>query len=613
MLLKGVLGDKLVFSLFEKPRNLIKAALGEIKADLVVKNAKLVNVITREIIEDTDIVVYDGYIVRIDNPIRDLDKYIGGKTVVVDASKYYVLPGFIESHVHIESSMLCVREFGKLATMHGVSTVVADPHEIANVLGVNGIKYFIEESRYTPVRFYFEVPSCVPAVDPSYGVDSGGEFVDAGQVAMLMQDPGIIGLGEVMDFVSVLDARTEVLVKIASAKLAKKVVDGHAPLLRGEKLDAYLVAGIESDHESTDPLEALEKLRKGMYVFMREGSAWKDLGRLVKLVTEYGVDTHRLTIASDDISVKDLVEHGYLDYIVNKAIEYGVDPIKAIQMVTLNPAEHLRMDHLIGVIAPGRYADIVFTPSIDRIVVEKTIIDGVVVYSNGEWLYKPIGSYSYPERAYKTMNIKSIPEPHELLVKASIDEGEVVANVIKAQPGSSLTKWVREKLSVHGGYVRADPGRDIVYIAVLDRHHASGNIGRGFVSGLGLKKGAIAQTIAHDTHNLIVAGSNPRDMVVAIKELVGIGGGIVLVIDGRVEAVIRLSIAGLVSDRDYMTVYREHIGMEEKLKSIGIDFSNIHMTLGLLALPVIPELRITDRGLVDVFNAKIVEPIEKSI
>ncbi len=602
-----------MFSLFEKPRSLIRAALGLVKADLVIRGCRLVNVVTREVIEGTDIVVYDGYIVRVGNPIRDLGRYIGDKTIVVDARGYYVLPGFIESHVHIESSMLCVREFGRLVAMHGVSTVVADPHEIANVLGVDGIRYFIEESMYTPVRFYFEVPSCVPAIDPSYGVDSGGAVVDAGQVAVLMQDPGIIGLGEVMDFVSVLDTRTEVLVKIASARLAKKIVDGHAPLLRGEKLDAYLVAGIESDHESTDPLEALEKLRKGMYVFMREGSAWKDLSRLVKLVTEYRVDTRFLTLASDDISVRDLVEKGYLDYIVNKAIELGVDPLVAIQMVTINPAERLRMTHLLGLIAPGRYADMVFTPSIERISVEKMVINGEIVYSNGEWLYEPPGRYVYPEKAYKTIKIKCVPEPSDLLIKTSIDKGVVKANVIKAIPGSSLTKWVREELVVENGFVKADPSRDILYIAVIDRHHGSGRIGRGFVSGLGLSRGAIAQTIAHDTHNLIVAGSNPVDMVVAIKKLVETSGGIVFVVDGEVEAIIELPIAGLVSDKDYMSVYRQHVTMEEKLRSLGVDFSNIHMTLGLLALPVIPELRITDRGLVDVFNTRIVDPIEEVI
>ena len=597
-----------MFSLLETPRNLVKAALGKIKADLIIKKTNIVNVVTGEVLEKWDIIVYDGYIVRVDK-INDLEKYIGNKTVIVNGEEYYSIPGFIESHVHIESSMLNVREFGKLAAIHGVTSIVADPHEIGNVLGIDGIRYFIEESRYSPVRFYFEVPSCVPAVDPSLGLDSGGKTIDAGQVAMLMQDPGIIGLGEVMDFISVLNAKTEVFVKIASAKLLGKVVDGHAPLLSGEKLDAYLVAGITSDHESTKPEEALEKLRKGMYIFMREGSAWKDLEALSKLITKYNISTRRITIAADDISVEDLVEKGYLDYIVNKAISLGIDPIKAIQMVTINPAEHLKLDDRIGIIAPGRYADIILTPNIETINVQTTIINGEIIYKDGKWLYKESGTYNYPEKARKTINIRKMPEPDELLLKTPIEHGSVLVNVIEAIPGSTLTKWVKDELKIENGYIKCDPERDIIHIAVLDRHHGSGNIGKGFVKGLRLKKGAIAQTIAHDTHNLIVAGTNTNDMIEAIRAVVKAGGGIALVIEGEVKALIELPIAGLVSDKDYITVYNQLKYMEEVIKDYGVNFNNIHMTLGLIALPVIPELRITDKGLVDVINGKVIRPI----
>ena len=597
-----------MFSLLETPRNLVKAALGKVKADLIIEKTNIVNVVTGEILEKWDIIVYDGYIVRVDK-INDLEKYIGNKTVIIDGEEYYSIPGFIESHVHIESSMLNVREFGKLAAIHGVTSIVADPHEIGNVLGIDGIRYFIEESRYSPVRFYFEVPSCVPAVDPSLGLDSGGMVIDAGQVAMLMQDPGIIGLGEVMDFISVLNAKTEVFVKIASAKLLGKVVDGHAPLLCGEKLDAYLVAGITSDHESTRTEEALEKLRKGMYIFMREGSAWKDLEALSKLITRYNIDTRRVTIAADDISVEDLVEKGYLDYIVNKAIDLGIDPIKAIQMVTINPAEHLKLDDRIGIIAPGRYADIILSPSIETINVQTTIINGEIIYKDGRWLYREPGTYNYPEKARRTINIRRVPEPDELLLKAPIDHGSVLVNIIEAIPGNALTKWIKDKLRVENGYIKSDPERDIIHIAVIDRHHGSGNIGKGFVKGLRLKKGAIAQTIAHDTHNLIVAGTNINDMILAIKAIVKVGGGIALAEEGKVRALIELPIAGLVSDKDYLTVYNQLKSMEEVVKDYGVNFNNIHMTLGLIALPVIPEIRITDRGLVDVNNGKLIKPI----
>ncbi len=597
-----------MFSLLETPRNLIKAALGEIKADIIIEDTKLVSVVTGEILENNTIVIYNGYIVRVGR-IDNVEKYIGSKTIRIDGSKYYALPGFIDGHVHIESSLLRVTEFGRLAIKHGTTTVIADPHEIGNVLGIDGVKYFIEESRYTPLRIFFDVPSCVPAVDPSFSLDTPGAIIDAGQIAVLMQDPSVIGLGEVMDMLSVLQAKLEVLSKIASARLAGKTVDGHAPLLRDEALDAYLCAGISSDHESTSTEEGLEKLRKGMYVMLREGSAWKDLGALSKLVTEHNIDCRRCLLVTDDISVEDLVEKGYLDYVVNLAIEYGIDPVKAIQMATINPAEHFKLDDRLGIIAPGRYADIVLSPSIEKIVVDKVFVNGDLVYGSGEWLYKTDGIYRYPEKAYKTIRIKRIPEPEDLLIKVDARKGFAEVNVIQAMPGSSLTKWVKGYVPIDHGYLKADIDDDILHIAVIERHHATGNIGKGFVKGFKLARGAIAQTIAHDTHNLIVVGTNPYDMAVAIKRIVEIGGGITIVVDGKEEATIKLPIAGLVSDENYEAVYKELKHMEEVSGSLGINFNNIHMTLGLIALPVIPELRITDKGLVDVMNGRIVEPI----
>lgn len=595
-----------MFSLLEVPRNLIKAALGELKASLIISNANVVSTTTGEVIEGCSIIVYDEYIARVDR-VRDLDRYIGANTVVIDGGNRYALPGFIDAHVHVESSMLSVREFGRLAAMHGVTSIVADPHEVGNVLGIEGIKLMIDEAKYTPVRFFFEVPSCVPAVDPSLELDGGGALIDSGQVAFLMQDPGVIGLGEVMDFLSVINARTETLVKIASTKIHGKVVDGHAPMLRGRELDAYIAAGIGSDHESTAVDEALEKLRKGMYLYIREGSAWKDLLELSKIARSTGVDLRRVALVADDISVEDLIEKGYLDYIVNKAISYGVDPVKAIQMVTINPAERLRLDDKIGVLAPGRYADIVLSPSINEVSVEKTVIGGEVVYSSGEWIHGDAGSFTYPDKALRTVKIYRDIEPGDLVIKASRGVKALV-NVIEVVPGSALTKWIKVEMSVDSSGLLELP-QEVAYVSVIDRHHGGRGIGRGFVKGLGLREGAIAQTIAHDTHNLIVAGSNPTDMCLAVRVLKESGGGIAFVVNGGVEALVELPLAGLMSVKKAEAVYGELKLLERALSRHGALFSHIYMTLSLLSLPVIPELRLTDKGYIDVVSGRVVEPI----
>ncbi|MEM2854950.1 MAG: adenine deaminase [Desulfurococcaceae archaeon] len=595
-----------MFSLLEIPRNLIKAALGELKASLIISNANVLCTTTGEVVEGCSIIVYDEYIVRVDR-VRDLDRYVGANTVVVDGGNRYALPGFIDAHVHVESSMLNLREFGRLAAMHGVTSIVADPHEVGNVLGIEGIKLMIDEAKHTPVRFFFEVPSCVPAVDPSLELDGGGAIIDSGQVALLMQDPGVIGLGEVMDFLSVINARTEALVKIASTRIHGKVVDGHAPMLRGRVLDAYIAAGIGSDHESTAVDEALEKLRKGMYLYIREGSAWKDLLKLSEIAKSTRIDLRRVALVADDVSVEDLVERGYLDYIVNKAISYGVDPVKAIQMVTINPAERLRLDDKIGVLAPGRYADIILSPSINEVSVEKVVIGGEVVYSCGEWIYGDMGSFTYPDKALRTVKIHRDIEPGDLVVKASRG-AKALVNVIEVVPGSTLTKWIKVEMSVDSSGLMELP-QDVAYVSVIDRHRGGSSVGRGFVKGLGLRDGALAQTIAHDTHNLIVAGSDPRDMYLAVRVLKESGGGIAFVVNGEVEALVELPLAGLMSVKRAEAVYGELKLLERALSSRGALFSHIYMTLSLLSLPVIPELRLTDKGYVDVVSGRVVEPI----
>ncbi len=585
---------------------LLEASKGKRKAELIIDRANLVSVTTGELLEDISIIVYGGRIVRLLNrKHEDPTQYIGFDTNIINARDFYVMPGFIESHIHIESSLLNVREFGKIEVMHGTTTLIADPHEIGNVLGYRGIEIFIEESKYALPRIFFEVPSCVPAVDPNTKLDSGGEVIDNNDIKKLLKYDRIIGLGEVMDFDSVINGRDHMIERIVMALNNNKIVEGHAPLLSNDKLDSYILTGISSDHESAIVSEALEKVRKGMYIFIREGSAWKDLKELIKLLTCHHIDSRRLVLVADDINVLDLVEKGHLDHILSEAIGLGVDPIKAIQMVTINPAEHLRIDDKIGIIAPGRYADLVLSKNLDRIKIKKTIINGRVVYNEGKFFYDK-NNFTYPEEFKKTIKVKELNE-EDLLIKSN--GKEVLAYVIKAIPGSSLTEKAIEKLPIKKGYVTTT--KDIMHIAVIDRHHRSNNIGKGFIKNLGLKYGAIAQTIAHDTHNLIVAGYNVRDMVIAIRHVINSMGGIAFVNAGNLLSIVRLPIGGLVSDENFESVYQEVKKLEETLREAESSFINASMTLSLTSLPVIPELRVTDRGLVDVMNSKVIDPIIK--
>lgn len=585
---------------------LILAAQGKIKADLIIKNVKWVNVVTGEIIDNSSIVIFGKYIVRV-GQLRDISKYLSEKTFIIDGSGYYAVPGFIDAHVHIESSMLTISEFSKLALLHGTTSVVADPHEISNVLGYEGIKYFIEESKYTPLRIFFEAPSCVPSVDPSLNLETSGHEINYETVSELLNEPSIIGLGEVMDFISVLNISKNILKKIVKARLAGKVIDGHIPVLNDEYIDAYTLAGISSCHESTSEFEGLMKLRKGMYLMIREGSAWKDLKEVIKVITKKGVDTRRTLLVSDDTEVRDLIDRGYMDYIVRTAIEEGIDPVKALQMVTINVAEHLRLDDVLGIIAPGRLADIVLLKNLKSVIVDSVLVGGQLVVKNGKLIHSIEQKYKYPEKAYRTIKIKKIPSPQDLLIKAH--GSNALVNVIEVIPGKAVTKWIKEVIPIKDNYLRADLNKDVIHVSVIERHHYTGSIGKGFVKGFKVSKGAVAQTIAHDSHNLIVIGTNPEDMVIAVRKIVEIGGGIVVVKEGKVLGLIHLPIAGLMSDKRADEVYEEVQCVERAFKEIGTSFNKSFLTLALLALPVIPELRITDKGLINVIEGKIIKPV----
>ncbi len=585
-------------------RNIVLAAQGKVKADLIVTNADLVDVVVGDIREKVNIAIWNNYVVRVG--YFDVSKYRGPNTIIMDVKDAeMVTPGFIEPHVHIESSLLTVQEFSRAALIHGTTTVAADPHEIANVLGVDGIKMFIEESRHVPLRVFFYVPSCVPPTKA--GLDTVGSTITANDTEELMKEEEVIGLGEVMDFLSVINADEEIMRKISCAKLAGKVVDGHAPQLPEDMLVPYAASGIEGDHESVFITEALMKLRNGMHVLVREGSAWKDLDELSKILTYMRINTRYLVFASDDIEVTDLVDEGHLDRILRRAVSLGIDPITAVQMATINAAEYLKLPE-IGAVTPGRFADIVVLKNFRQFEVRDVIVNGKVVVHNGRYMVSSTRRYRFPGKAYKTMNIGRRIQAEDLAIKAPIRKGKVKFQAIRAVPGKAITKKEIIEANVNEGIIEL-PAGDTAYIATIERHHATGNIGKGIVVGLGLKKGALAQTIAHDVHNVVVVGKTLDEMAKAVNELVRMGGGMVAVLNGAVIGSVRLPIAGLMSDKPFEEVYEELEAYRKALMAMGMNYHECFMTIALLSLSVIPEVRVTDKGVVDVLAGKIINPI----
>jgi len=585
--------------------NLIKASRGELKSTVLIKNVNIVDVLIGDIREKVNIAIWKDFIVRVG--YFNADKFVGDETLVVDGSKAEIaVPGFIDPHVHIESSLLTVREFARAVLLHGTTTVAADPHEIANVLGREGVEMFIEESRHTPLRVFFYVPSCVPPTRK--GLDTPGKELSIGDIKNLLTNyDEVIGLGEVMDFHGVLNLDRGLLEEIVLAMNMGKIVDGHAPQLPEEMLIPYIIAGINGDHESIVTDEALTKLRNGMRVLIREGSAWKDLEELSKLLTYMRINTRYLSFCSDDLDVLDIVKEGHIDRILKEAVSYGIDPITAVQMATLNAAEYLGLKEL-GAIVPGRFADIVLLKNFRRFIVSDVILGGQCVVKDGKYIYDHRPKFKYPDKAYKTININKLRSPDELLMKVNVTRGHAEVIAVRVIPGKTLTKKEKVVVKVDKGYLYVDD-EDVAYICVIERHHATGNIGKGFVVGLGMKYGALAQSIAHDTHNIVVVGKDPEDMYRAVIELAHLGGGMVCTANGRVIGKVPLPIAGLMSDKTFEELVDEVEDFIDALKRLNLSYHAVFMTVALLTLPVIPEVRVTDKGLVDVIEGKFLDPI----
>jgi adenine deaminase len=560
---------------------IIKAARGEKPADLFITNARIINVFTGEIVSE-NFAVSDGHIVG-------FGEYDAAETL--DVRKRFVAPGFIDPHVHIESSMACPTEFARAVLVRGTTCVAADPHEIANVMGVEGIKYMLQAAEDQPMNFYFTLSSCVPATD----METSGAVINAEDLNAFIGNDKIVALAEMMNYPGVINGDPDVLAKMQAAKHHNKPIDGHAPGLTGQDLNAYLCAGVGSDHECTTAQEAREKLNAGMHIMIRQGTGARNLKVLLPVIN--AKTARRLMWCTDDRHPHDLLDDGHIDMIIREAIGAGLDPMTAIQMATINPAEYFRLDHL-GAIAPGRQADFVVVSDLSSLAIEQVYCRGIRVAENGEM--RPDIGKPTPIATGSSMNLNI--DKIDLSIPS---EGKRV-RVIEIVPDQIITKHGIADISLADGLAVSDPSRDLLKIAVIERHQNSGNIGKAFVQGIGIKKGAIASSVAHDSHNIIVVGTSDADMQAALKTVVEINGGLVAVVDNKPVATLPLPIAGLMSLEPVQKIREQMDQLIKVSQNLGSTLKDPYMTLSFLALPVIPELKLTDMGLIDVNQFAVV-------
>jgi adenine deaminase len=565
-----MLGSEITLDLNE----IIRAALGEKRVDLLIKNARIVNVLSGEI--------YPAHIAVDGGLIVGFGDYQAAH--VLDLEGKFVAPGFIDGHMHMESSMIEPTEFSRVVIPKGTTTVVVDPHEIANVRGIEGIKYILRANKVVPLDIYAMVPSCVPATP----LETSGACLTAEDIGPSFTVDRILGLGELMDFPGVLDKNPHVLHKL-NVKGVKRI-DGHAPGVSGKNLYAYIAAGAVSDHECTTHDEALEKLRLGMYIMIREGSVTRDLDALLPLVTP--VNMRRCMFVTDDREPIDLMNEGHMNFVVKKAISRGMDPTVAIAMATINTAEYFGLKN-IGAVAPGYIADLIVIKDFKDFEITHVFKKGRLVASEGKPLFTMQRLDPTP-----VMNTVRLPQlsPDSFRVEA---KGEYI-NVIGLVPHQIITRKLRMKAKIVNGEAVSDPENDVLKMVVVERHNATGNIGKSFITGFGIKKGALASTVGHDSHNLIILGANDSDMLAAAKRIGEIHGGQVVVVDGKVLAELPLPIGGLMSDMSLEEVKERLDKLDEVTTALGATTQHPFMTLSFMALPVIPELKVTDKGLVDV-------------
>ena len=574
---------------------LIAVAMGRDKADMVIRNGKWVNVHSGEIIPATDVAIANGRFAYVG---PDASHCIGKDTRVIDAQGRYMVPGLCDAHMHVESGMVTVTEFVRAVIPHGTTSMFIDPHEIANVLGLPGVRLMHDEAMAMPVNVFVQMPSCVPSAP---GLENPGATLGPDDVREAMQWPNIIGLGEMMNFPGVIAGDEKMLAEIAATQNAGKTVGGHyaSPDL-GNPFHAYVAGGPADDHEGTRAEDAIARVRQGMRAMLRLGSAWYDVATQIKAVTEHGLDPRNFVLCTDDSHSGTLVNEGHMNRVVRHAIAQGLKPITAIQMATLNAAQHFGLERELGSITPGRRADLILTSDITALPIELVIARGMVMAENGR-LIAEIPAYAYPDAALNTMNMKRALTARDFDIVAPKGRNQVDVRVIGVIENQAPTKALQKTLKVESGLVEMDRAGDVCQIALVERHKATGKVVNAFVSGFGYTKDcALASTVAHDSHHMIVVGTNKEEMAQAANILKDIGGGLVLVSEGKELARVEMPIAGLMSAERAEIVAAKAGELVAAMKACGCNLNNANMQHSLLALVVIPELRISDEGLIDV-------------
>ncbi len=576
----------------ESAPRLIAVARGDAPADMVIRKGKWVNVHSREVIPDTDIAIADG---RFAYCGPDASAMIGPDTQVIEAQGRYILPGLCDGHMHIESGMLTVGQFARAVIPHGTTSMFVDPHEVANVLGLRGVRLMHDEALDQPVNVFVQMPSCAPSAP---GLETTGAELGPEEVAEAMTWPNIIGLGEMMNFPGVIAADPKMLGEIAATQAAGKTVGGHyaSPDLGG--FHAYAAGGPADDHEGTREEDAIMRVRQGMRAMLRLGSAWYDVKAQITAVTEKGLDPRNFILCTDDCHSGTLVNDGHMNRVVRHAIECGLDPLTALQMATINTATHFGLERELGSITPGRRADAILSSDLETLPIETVIARGRVLAENGT-LHAPQQDFAWPEDARGTVHVGRTLSPKDFDIPA--DAPRVRARVIGMVENQAPTRALEADLRVEDGIVQMDRANDIAQIALVERHRGTGGVTNGFVSGFGYDTDcAVASTVAHDSHHMIVVGTSKPDMAQAANRLAEVGGGIVVIRGGQELALVRLPIAGLMSDAPAAEVARDASAMVEAMAACGCRLNNAYMQHSLLALVVIPALRISDLGLIDV-------------
>lgn len=582
--------------LWECNGQLVKVAQGIEPADLVIRHANLVSVTTHEILPDADVAVACGRIAYIGIDGHTAEHCIGPDTQVINATGKYLAPGYIDSHIHVESAMIGCAEYARVVVPRGTTAIFADPHECCNVVGLDGVRVMFDDAKRAPLKAMLTTPSCVPAVT---GFDDAGASVDYQQVAETMEWDDVVGLGEMMNFPSILGGEQNAQREVGETLRAGKCVTGHYSISETDQgLNAYIASGVRACHESITPDDVIAKLRMGMYVQARYGSAWLSLPGYLPQVLKSGVDTRLILLCTDDNHPNTLVNEGGMDRALRAVLECGCDPVTALQFATINAAQCLGVDQDMGSVTPGKCADMVLLPDLESFVPDMVFIDGEKVAEAGKPLFDH-ELFEWPDFMTHTMNVGRDFAAADFRIPVDHADGTCRVRAIGGVGGSTITEDAIIEVPVVDGCLQANPEVDALKMAVFDRHHgAEGTHSYGFCTGFGVH-GALAQTVSHDSHNLLVVGDNDEDMALAAQTLVECGGGEVAVADGKVLALVELPVCGLMSDKHVDEVAKQVAGIEEAWKQMGCKMPSPFMTMGILSLPCVPVLRLTNRGYVN--------------